>query len=86
MDNFTKVKILGKGSFGQAWLVTRKQDSKQFVIKEIDISRMPPSEKEAAQQEAKVRGMREHSGTQRCCHSLPGVQQGTEHSGNTALR
>lgn len=55
-DAFTRGKVLGKGSFGSAILVTRKKDGKQFVIKEIDISRMPPQEKVASKQEAQVRG------------------------------
>jgi hypothetical protein len=53
-DKYVRGKVLGKGSFGQAVLVTRK-DGKNFVIKEIDISRMPKVERESAEQEAKVR-------------------------------
>lgn len=54
-DKYVRGKVLGKGSFGQAVLVTRKSDGKNFVIKEIDISRMPKVERDAAEQEAKVR-------------------------------
>jgi hypothetical protein len=54
-DKYVRGKILGKGSFGQAVLVSRRSDGKQFVIKEIDISRMPKAEREQAEQEAKVR-------------------------------
>jgi NIMA (never in mitosis gene a)-related kinase 1/4/5 len=54
-DKYTKGQVLGQGSFGRAILVTRKSDGKKFVMKEIDVSRMPRAEKEAAMQEVKVR-------------------------------
>eukprot|EP00854_Cymbomonas_tetramitiformis_P029753 gene29753-37103_t len=53
MDKFTRIKVLGKGSFGQAVLVKDKKGAFS-VIKEIDVSKMPKSEKEAAEQEVKV--------------------------------
>jgi hypothetical protein len=55
MENYSKGNLLGKGSFGSAWLCTSKLDAKNYVIKEVDISRMPRAEREAAEQEAKVR-------------------------------
>lgn len=55
MDKYVRGKVLGKGSFGSAILVTNKVDNKNYVIKEIDISRMPKAEREGAEQEAKVR-------------------------------
>lgn len=54
MDKYVRGKVLGKGSFGCAILVTSKVDGKNYVIKEVDISRMPKTEREAAEQEAKV--------------------------------
>jgi len=54
MENYTRGKLLGKGSFGSAFLAESKVDGKSYVIKEVDISRMPASEKIAAEQEAKV--------------------------------
>ena len=53
MDKYTRVKLLGSGSYGTATLFTTK-DGKRVVIKEIDIRSMPPSECKAAEQEAKV--------------------------------
>lgn len=53
-EKYIRGKVLGKGSFGSAILVTSKADGKQHVIKEIDISRMPRAERESAEQEAKV--------------------------------
>ncbi len=59
MDKFVRGKVLGKGSFGSAILVTNKVDGKNYVIKEVDMSRMPKAERDAAEQEAKVH-MRQH--------------------------
>lgn len=53
-DKYIRGKLLGKGSFGSAILVTSKVDGKQHVIKEIDVSRMPRAERESAELEAKV--------------------------------
>lgn len=39
-SNFTKIKKIGEGSFGKAWLVKNNKDLKQYVIKEINISRV----------------------------------------------
>ena len=35
-----RVRKIGEGSFGKAMLVKRKEDGKQFVIKEICISKV----------------------------------------------
>ncbi len=35
-----KVRKIGEGSFGKALLVKRKEDSKQYVIKEINTSKV----------------------------------------------
>ena len=40
MERYTRVKKIGEGSFGKALLVKRKSDGKQFVIKEINISKV----------------------------------------------
>ena len=54
MDRYTKGKLLGKGSYGSAYLATDVNDGKDYVIKEIDVSRMPRQEREVAAQEAQV--------------------------------
>jgi serine/threonine protein kinase len=43
-EAYDKVKLLGEGSFGKAFLVTRPSDGAVFVMKMIKIQRM--SEKE----------------------------------------
>ena len=55
MEGYIRGKVLGKGSFGSAILVQSKKDGKNYVIKEIDISKMPAVEREASKQEAQVR-------------------------------
>lgn len=40
MERYARVKKIGEGSFGKALLVKRKSDGKQFVIKEINISKV----------------------------------------------
>ena len=54
MADYEKGKVLGQGSFGRALLVKKKSTGEKFVMKEIDVSRMPHSEREAAKLEAKV--------------------------------
>lgn len=40
MDRYVRVKKIGEGSFGKALLVKKKTDGKQYVIKEISISKV----------------------------------------------
>ena len=54
MERYSKGKLLGRGSHGSAYLATDVNDGKEYVIKEIDISRMPRQEREVAAQEAQV--------------------------------
>ena len=53
-ENYTKVKLLGEGSFGKVYLVTRQSDGLKCCMKVIDIGRMPESEKKETLQEAKI--------------------------------
>ena len=40
MERYVRVRKIGEGSFGKAMLVKRREDGKQFVIKEICISKV----------------------------------------------
>ena len=40
MERYVRVKKIGEGSFGKALLVKKKNDGKQYVIKEISISKV----------------------------------------------
>jgi serine/threonine protein kinase len=39
-SEFAKIKKIGEGSFGKAWLVKSNKENKNFVIKEINISKV----------------------------------------------
>lgn len=43
MDKYIKVQKIGEGSFGKAILVKAKENSQQYVIKEINISKVSDS-------------------------------------------
>ncbi len=38
--DYVKIKKIGEGSFGAAWLVKCNRDQKQYVIKQINVSRV----------------------------------------------
>ncbi|MFT7809441.1 serine/threonine-protein kinase Nek1 isoform X13 [Arapaima gigas] len=54
MDKYEKVTKIGEGSFGKAILVKSKVDGKQYVIKEIGISRMSNKERQESRKEVAV--------------------------------
>lgn len=49
-----RLKELGKGSYGSALLYRCKSSGKDYVVKEVDISRMSRKDAAIAEQEAKV--------------------------------
>ncbi|XP_072040813.1 serine/threonine-protein kinase Nek1-like isoform X1 [Amphiura filiformis] len=55
MDHkYVKKKKIGEGSFGKALLVVSKADGKEYVIKEINISKMKRKEREESKKEVSV--------------------------------
>lgn len=40
MEKYNKVKLIGSGAFGQAWLVQSKSDGTKLVMKEIKIAKV----------------------------------------------
>ena len=53
-DKYVRGKLLGAGSYGTATLFTTR-DGKKVVIKEIDLSKLSPTDVKAAEGEVKVR-------------------------------
>lgn len=53
-EEYTKIRLLGEGSFGKAYLVKRVRNGEMCVMKMIDIHRMPEKEKRETVQEAKL--------------------------------
>ncbi|KAF6034950.1 NEK1 [Bugula neritina] len=60
MDRYQRIKLLGEGSFGKAFLVRDKTSNKQYVVKEINMSRMGAKEREDARKEVAVLAQLQH--------------------------
>ncbi|XP_019390149.1 PREDICTED: serine/threonine-protein kinase Nek1 isoform X5 [Crocodylus porosus] len=60
MDKYIKVQKIGEGSFGKAVLVKSKENGKQYVIKEISISKMSNKEREESRREVAVLANMKH--------------------------
>ncbi|KAJ7326816.1 hypothetical protein JRQ81_016575 [Phrynocephalus forsythii] len=60
MDKYIKLQKIGEGSFGKAILVKSKEDGKQYVIKEINISKMSNKEREESRREVAVLANMKH--------------------------
>lgn len=54
-EKYSKLNMIGAGSFGKAWLVTKKDSGKKYVIKEVLVSGM--SEKERSQSLTEVEAL-----------------------------
>jgi serine/threonine protein kinase len=54
MERYTKIRNVGKGNMGQCMLVRSNEDSKLYVMKLIDLSKMNKKERTASLSEAKV--------------------------------
>lgn len=60
MESYTREKQIGEGSFGTVYLVRYKKTSVNYVVKEINISKMTKSEKDEALREARVLSKLQH--------------------------
>src|SRR5689334_14389006 len=60
MNNYEKLSIIGRGSFGKALLVRNRKDKKLYVIKEINISEMTAKEEREARNEVQVLALLKH--------------------------
>ncbi len=53
-DSHEKIRELRKGSYGSAVLFRNKRSGREFVVKEVDVSRLNRKDAREAEQEAKV--------------------------------
>lgn len=53
-DVYKKIKLLGQGAYGKAYLVECCQDKSKWVIKQVNMSDMSPEEKEVTAREVKI--------------------------------
>ncbi|KAM4802057.1 serine/threonine-protein kinase Nek1 isoform X5 [Urocitellus parryii] len=60
MEKYARVQKIGEGSFGKAILVESTEDGRQYVIKEISISRMSSKEREESRREVAVLANMKH--------------------------
>ncbi|XP_029415410.1 serine/threonine-protein kinase Nek1 isoform X2 [Nannospalax galili] len=60
MEKYVRLQKIGEGSFGKAVLVKSAEDGRQYVIKEINISRMSNKEREESRREVAVLANMKH--------------------------
>ena len=60
MENYTKVRNIGKGNMGACVLVRHTQENKLYVMKLIDLSKMTSKERTASLNEARVLSSLDH--------------------------
>ncbi|KAM5234751.1 serine/threonine-protein kinase Nek1 isoform 7-T8 [Hipposideros larvatus] len=60
MEKYVRLQKIGEGSFGKAILVKSTEDGKQYVIKEINISRMSSKERKESRREVAVLANMKH--------------------------
>jgi NIMA (never in mitosis gene a)-related kinase 1/4/5 len=58
MDQYEKLKMLGKGTYGKAWLVKDRISGQQYVLKEIKVNNQ--QEVDEALSEAEVLSKVDH--------------------------
>ena len=54
MDEFSSLRLIGKGSYGEVYLAKSQVDSKQYVLKKIKLDSLSEKEKRTAAQEARL--------------------------------
>ena len=54
MDEFSSMRIIGKGSYGEVYLVRSQLDSRQYVLKRIKLHSLSEKAKRTATQEARL--------------------------------
>jgi NIMA (never in mitosis gene a)-related kinase len=60
MDNYTKLRIIGTGSFGTVWLARSKEKHRNYVLKEIPLSIVEERQRNFVLNEVKVLSQLRH--------------------------
>ncbi|XP_071952550.1 serine/threonine-protein kinase Nek8-like [Antedon mediterranea] len=60
MENYEKLRIVGRGAFGTVHLCRRLTDKKLVIVKQIPVEQMTKEERQAALNEVKVLSMLDH--------------------------
>ncbi|CAL1534577.1 unnamed protein product [Lymnaea stagnalis] len=61
-EDFERIRVIGKGSYGEVWLAKHKKDKKQvhYVLKKINLGKASKRERKSAEQEAKLLSKLKH--------------------------
>ncbi|XP_059151041.1 serine/threonine-protein kinase Nek4-like isoform X2 [Physella acuta] len=59
-EDFERIKVIGKGSYGEVWLARHKKDKKQYVLKKLNLGKASKRERKSAEQEAKLLSKLKH--------------------------
>ncbi|XP_070594750.1 serine/threonine-protein kinase Nek4 isoform X4 [Erythrolamprus reginae] len=60
LGEYTLVRVVGKGSYGEVSLVRHRHDGKQYVIKRLNVKHASSRERKAAEQEAQLLSQLKH--------------------------
>mmetsp|Transcript_70609 Transcript_70609/g.199338 ORF Transcript_70609/g.199338 Transcript_70609/m.199338 type:complete len:510 (+) Transcript_70609:82-1611(+) len=59
-QKYKRIKVIGQGSFGKAYLVRNTEDNVDCVVKQMETAKMEPSDRNAAVKEATILKKMEH--------------------------
>lgn len=59
-NKYTKVKLIGTGTFGKAWLVSSCHSRRSYVIKEVTLTGMTREERAQAENEVAILSRLKH--------------------------
>lgn len=60
MERYSKIKQIGSGTFGQAWLVESTASKRKYALKELSVSAMSEQDRHLALNEAKILSKLKH--------------------------